>query len=92
MKINFAALHLTDTSELNVIVSEGRSMISYKLESNESDFEVIVIHKNGLNEETTYDLTGYTIYLDTLGLLKDTDVLGIETINPFQTIVAVKAK
>nr|MCR5564912.1 type I pullulanase [Gammaproteobacteria bacterium] len=92
MKINFATLHLTDTSELNVIVSEGRSMISYKLESSESDFETIVIHKNGLNEETTYDLTGYTIYLDTLGLLKDTDVLGVETINPFQTIVAIKAK
>ena len=90
LKQNCPGLQLTDTSNMVVNVSQGRSMISYKVEDSYSEY--LIIHRNGLSEETVFDLTGYNIYLDTLGLLKDTDTLGQETINPYQTIIAVKAK
>ena len=91
-KTQYAALQLTDTSSINVTVSEGRSMISYKLDCPEADYEAIVIHKNGLSEETTFDLTGYYLHIDTLGTLFEKGQLGVETIEPYQTIVAIKLK
>ena len=67
-------------------------MISYKLDCPEADYEAIVIHKNGLSEETTFDLTGYYLHIDTLGTLLEKGQLGVETIEPYQTIVAIKLK
>jgi pullulanase len=48
-----------------------------------------IIHHNGYDSTATVNLSGYTLYLDTLG--KYSTVSGNTTIYPYQTIIAYKA-
>ena len=48
-----------------------------------------IIHHNGYDSTATVNLSGYTLYLDTLG--KYSSVSGNTTIYPYQTIIAYKS-
>ena len=93
LKQAFDGLHLdSSNNDFEIELLHDNNTVKYVL--SDSTVEYVFIHHNGhkTSDSDTIDLTGYTIYLDTLGLLKDTDVLGETKINPFQTIIAVKAK
>ncbi len=79
------------TENLEVNISDNYKAISYHLTDTENNLDYIIIHANGINKEASFDLTGYTLYLDTLGLHGDEE-LGNITVQSFETIIAYKTK
>ena len=63
------------------------SYFYYDIETSNGTYRII--HHNGYDSTATVDLSGYTLYLDTLG--KYSSVSGNTTIYPYQTIIAYKA-
>lgn len=75
---------------INVSVSNNRNVISYEI--NDGDKVYKIIHSNGYknNGENKVDLSGYSLYLDTIDARKS---LNSETIlSEFETIIAYKSK
>ena len=92
LKQNLDGLHL-DVNGVSSLIIENRdsnNTLLYRLTDTENGKEYIVIHTNGVNPSSrgTVDLTGYTLYLDTLGELNGE--LGEVTPKAFQTIIAYK--
>ncbi len=75
----------------NVTTYDNGAALSYHVKDEELG-DVIIIHHNGvpalLEEGITVDLSGYTLYLDTLGEYTDTDLTTATEIKPYQTIIA----
>ena len=70
----------------NSWVGTNNNSFAYKLTG--ADREYYLIHVNGLGTTEKFDLTGYTLYLDTLG---ENRALGANyTVNKYQTIIAYK--
>ena len=90
MKINFDALHFDKNEAANIVINtkDSNNVITYTLTGEYR--EVMIIHSNGVNasNRSSIDLTGYTLYLDTLGILSGE--LGSVQLQAFQTIVAFK--
>lgn len=92
LKQDLDGLHL-DVNGVSSLIIENRdsnNTLLYRLTDTENSKEYIVIHTNGVNPSSrgTIDLTGYTLYLDTLGELEGE--LGEVTPKAFQTIIAYK--
>jgi pullulanase len=94
LKQNLDGLHLDGTKVDNLRIEnrDSNNTLLYKLNDETNGKEYIVIHTNGVNPSSrgTIDLTGYTVYLDTLGELEGE--LGQVTPKAFQTIIAYKNK
>ena len=92
LKKNSAALHLdSSNNDFEVFLYNEDNTIMYKIVDTEANREYIFIHQNGINRNNTqnFDLTGYTLYLDTLGLHGD-EALGEVSMDRFETIIAYK--
>jgi pullulanase len=88
LKQEFDGLHQgKDTiANIEVEVNTNKSAISYKLTG--ADKKYYIIHVNGLGTTDKFDLSGYTLYLDTLG---ENRALGANySLNKYQTIIAYK--
>ena len=92
LKKDCAALHLDgEHNNFEVLLFNGDNTIMYKIVDTTQNREYIFIHQNGINRNATdnFDLSGYTLYLDTLGLHAD-EALGEVTMERFETIIAYK--
>ena len=91
LKQHLDGLHITTGNEdLEVLINETNNVITYHLTDTTNSLDYIVIHANGLDKAHSVDLTGYTLYLDTLGLHTD-ETLGEVSVQPFETIIAYKS-
>ena len=92
LKKSCAALHLDgEHNNFEVNLYNEDNTIMYKIIDTEANREYIFIHQNGINRSntTTFDLSNYTLYLDTLGL--HSDGLGSEVaMERFETIIAYR--
>lgn len=92
LKQDLDGLHLDATTANSLVIEnrESNNLLLYRLTDTENGKEYIVIHSNGVKADTrsSIDLTGYTLYLDTLGELEGE--LGEVTPKAFQTIIAYK--
>lgn len=78
------------SKSLNIIVSENRNVISYEIDGGDKIYKII--HSNGYknNDENKVNLSGYSLYLDTI---ENSKVLSEETaLSEFETIIAYKSK
>ena len=96
LKQSVDGLHLHTLDEANTVVIERdstNSVITYKVEDKANNKEYLIIHANGVNvsSRSAIDLTGYTLYLDTLGNYSEGE-LGSVTPQAFETIIAYKNK
>ena len=96
MKQSVDGLHLHTLDEANTVVIERdstNSVITYKIEDKANNKEYLIIHANGVNvsSRSAIDLTGYTLYLDTLGNYSEGE-LGSVTPQAFETIIAYRNK
>ena len=93
LKITCPALHMDKEAALtiNVELLNSKNTIKYTLIDNVNHIEYVIIHQNGLAKKNTegVDLTGYTLYLDTLGKYAD-EALGEISLDRFETIIAYK--
>ena len=80
----------SSTSIVNVEDLDGGSVLKYSL--NSDDKQYIVIHSNDVGTKSSIDLSGYKLYLDTLGTIEKDTELGNVTPKKYQTIIAYKAK
>lgn len=92
LKQTSPALHLDDDhNDFEVEFLNSNNTIRYKLIDNVNNIEYVIIHQNGRASGNTeeIDLTGYTLYLDTLGKYAD-EALGQIELGRFETIIAYK--
>ena len=84
-KQNTDALHGNDV-EISVTQKDGGSVLVYTFQSNNKEY--MIIHSNGVGTKSAIDTTGYSLVLDTLGLITE---IG-ESITPekYQTIILEK--
>lgn len=78
------------SKSLNVTVLENRNVISYEIDGGDKIYKII--HSNGYknNGENKVNLSGYSLYLDTV---ENSKVLSEETLlSEFETIIAYKSK
>ena len=91
LKQSTPALHLDgEHNDFDVELLNGDNTIVYKLIDVDLNREYIIVHQNGINRNNTQnvDLTGYTLYLDTLGL--HSEGLGEVALERFESIIAYK--
>ena len=92
LKQDVDGLHLDKEAikTLTVDVRNSNNVITYKIQDTVNNREYYIIHSNGVNVETRveFDLTEYSLYLDTLNELNDD--LGKIKPKAFQTIIAYK--
>lgn len=92
LKQTVDGLHLgkDENKALLVEARESGNVIKYTITDKTNGKEYVVIHSNGVNVDgrASYDLTGYTLYLDTLNELSGE--LTSVTPKAFQTIIAYK--
>ena len=76
---------------MEITIHNQANTIKYVLRDTENHREYVIIHQNGINKynDETFNLTGYTLYLDTLGLHAD-ETLGEITPERFETIIAYR--
>ena len=86
LKQEFAGLHYAkdkcDSYEINV---DDNAVISYSITEGGRTYQFI--HVNGLGSDKTFNLEGYTLYLDTLG---EKTLTASTSLSPFETIIAYK--
>ena len=75
-----------------ITVSEDSGMISYKITSGSKEY--YIVHANGIMAEDTdrtVDLTGYSVYLDTIGTYEAGHTFdGSVVVGQYQSIIAYK--
>ena len=90
-KQNVDGLHLDKDGIANFqpkLSSDG-AVLSYKVMDTANSREYMVIHANGLANQSTFDLSGYTLYWSTLSGTEK--VLSAETtVGQYETIIAYK--
>ena len=84
-KQDTTALH-GETCSLDVKSLSNGKILSYEMASDDKTYRVV--HTNGVPGKEEIDLSGYSVYLDTLG--KASGALGKLTLEPYQTIIAIK--
>ena len=93
LKQNVDGLHLDadGIKSLTINTADNNCVIKYTIKDTTNNVEYYIIHSNGVNptSRTAIDLTGYTLYLDTLNKLSGE----LTTVTPeaFQTIIAYKS-
>lgn len=84
----------SSTCDLSVSSLDGGSILSYEIVCSDATYQVI--HSNGIHSDgsdctTSINLSGYTVYWDTLGTYEVGDSLSSSfTPEPFQTLIAKK--
>ena len=67
----------------------GKAGFAYEVKDSKNNRTYKIVHHNGFAETATVDFTGYSLYLETLGL--DGFALSDATpVSPYQTIIAYK--
>ena len=93
LKQNVDGLHLDaqGIKTLKIDVADNNCVIKYTIKDTTNNLQYYIIHSNGVNpsSRTAINLTGYTLYLDTLNKLSGE----LSTVTPeaFQTIIAYKS-
>lgn len=88
-KQNCKALQVSDSSTIEVNYYNTGNTFEIILRDEANHKEYHVMHNNGiLKGQKSFDLTGHTLYLDTLGLLEGE--LGEVTLDAYQTIITYK--
>lgn len=77
---------LCSNDDINVELLDNNGVIKATFTSDNKEY--LIIHSNGLKTSTSIDVTGYTLYLDTLNKL--VDVKGTINIEPYQTLILYK--
>ena len=94
LKINNPALHLglEDASNIEVEKADSSGVIKYSIIDTENNTEWFFCHANAVKVDTrtAIDLTGYSVYLDTLGLYEKDAELSEFTPAAFETLIAYK--
>ena len=97
LKQHFSGLNLKtleDVENMTIERDETNSIITYKLTGtlDGENVEIMFIHTNGVkaSDRTAIDLTGYTVYLDTLNTYELGSSLTSVTPENYQTIIAIK--
>lgn len=93
LKTTVDGLQYTTKDECNTLeitVSDNYNQISYKITDTKNNIEYYIIHNNGINAELpTIDLSGYTLYLDTLN--SGITLSSSTSFSKYQTIIAYKS-
>ncbi|MCD8195473.1 MAG: type I pullulanase [Coprobacillus sp.] len=91
-KKNCSYLHEDSDDYQNVITDSTTNAISYTFES--GDYDLFVGHANGVSQygNEKFDLSGYTLYLDTLGEYTTESLTSATELLNYQTLIAYKAK
>jgi len=81
-----------DTSKLNVVASSTKNEIISTLVDSINNKDVKIIYANGYEGDgyASIDLTGYSVFLDTLGELSSGDTLTQFTPKAYQTLIVSK--
>ena len=91
LKQSFAGLQFEqeDAQKILVMNVDTNSVLKYKISDGMTEY--YIIHSNGAaaNNKSEIDLTGYNLYLDTLGKLEEGS-LGKVTPEAYQTIIAYR--
>ena len=92
LKQNVDGLHLDKEGIKSMVVETHQSgnVIKYNIYDQANGKEYVIIHSNGVkvSDRPSFDLSGYTLYLDTLNELEGE--LSQVTPKAFQTIIAYK--
>ena len=89
-KQSVTGLHLSKErmNEISPATSTNGARISYTVKDETTNREYLIIHVNGVGDETKYDLEGYTLYHSTVDASK---VISSETtILPYETLIVYK--
>jgi pullulanase len=92
LKQHLDGLHQDSSTnaDINFEQSDSLNLIKYNLRDSFNNLDFVVIHRNGYkaDEVQQFDLSGYTLYLDTLDASK---VLSEKTsVSAYETIIAYK--
>ncbi len=92
LKQDLDGLHLgkDDIADVNPVFNASFSTLSYTLNDEANDRTYKVIHVNGLGDEATQDLEGYTLYLATVQG-EALELTATTALQPFETVIAYKA-
>ena len=86
---NLFGLDSLSAKELVINTNKDGSMIYYKLTDNSANREYLIIHSNGVSAtDKVLDLTGYSIYLNTLP--GNIELTNETTISNYQTLILYK--
>ena len=79
-----------DHNSFLVMNKDDNAVITYTITDTTNNVEYMIIHANGYNVDnrSSINLEGYSLYLDTLGKLEGE--LGTVTPEAYQTIIAYK--
>jgi pullulanase len=87
---NLFAKSNEECKTIKINTNTNGSMIYYELIDEEAGLKYVIIHSNGVNaNDKTFNLEGYTLYLDTLGV-EGLELTQNTTISNYQTIIAYK--
>ena len=94
LKTTCAAFSLAqeDCEAIEIVRSDSSSVLSFKVVDKVNNVEYFVCHSNGVKvkERTAIDLTGYKVYLDTIGAYSENEELTEYTPGAFETLIAYK--
>ena len=77
-------------TDVVVTTNTEKSLVTIKVTDNVNKVEYIICHSNGNSGNKVVDLSGYTLYLDTLNINGFT-LTASTTIQSFQTVIAYKS-
>lgn len=85
-------LGLDDASTIEITRTDSSTVLYYTLTDTETNTVYFICHSNGVkvSERTAIDLTGYKVYLDTIGVYEKDADLDEFTPGAFQTLIAYK--
>lgn len=89
LKQNLTSLHLEKEAANAIVVNHSENFATAYFNLVEGDNEYIIMHTNGVCDETVYDLSGYTLYYSTtqgnFRALNDS-----VTLDRFETLIAYR--
>lgn len=90
LKKNLDGLHLNkdEISSLNISTDSTSGIINYSLRDSTNNKIYNVFHSNGVSSTITYDLSSYSLYLDTVSESKK--LTSSTTIEPYETLIVCK--
>lgn len=90
LKKNLDGLHLNkdEISSLNVNTDSVSGIIEYTLKDSANNKIYKILHSNGVSSTITYDLSSYSLYLDTVNGSKN--LTSSTALEPYETLIAYK--
>ena len=77
-------------SDVTITKNSNGSLITIKVIDTVNKVEYIICHSNGVNGSKVVNLSGYTLYLDTINQL-NLQLTSATTLSPYQTIIAYRS-